>query len=422
MLGGVLTLGSFRSTLIAVRSLGRAGYAVTAGLERRSFLAHSRYVRRVWRHGDIHRDEGLARAVIDYLAQHAAIRYVFPTGDTSTALVARHYEQIRRYAVPIMPPPQVALGCLDKGKLYAVAAAAGVTAPRTLSAANMEELRGCAREIGYPCIIKPNDSMGEFFGLKALICRDERDLLAGLPAWPPGNRPLLVQQFIRGQRINCDVVALDGNIMAMVQSRIYRTQRLDCTGLAVDAASMPPESCLLDRCQRLTAALGYTGVGLIQFLRDGEGAEPVLLEINPRLGAYITLACHLGHDLPLLALQCARWLAGRGDRPAAWPNAYPAGRRLHWLSGDVIGLKDARTFGHGTARDRRRWLWQIVRATCRRNVPMTWSLRDPLPSLWQCADFFTQPLRRRLSEMARRRRQRAAMASAPRLYQPAQGR
>jgi predicted ATP-grasp superfamily ATP-dependent carboligase len=311
MHGGVLTLGCFRSTLIAARSLARAGYTVTAGVDRRSFLAYSRYIRHTWRHGHIHLNGALGRILVEYLAGHPEIQYIFPTGDSSTMLVANHYDQVRQFAVPVMPPPQVAMNCVNKSHAYTVAAVANVLTPPMRRTEGLGELYGAAEEIGYPCIIKPNDSMGDFFGLKAIICRSPSELHRRVPVWPWGDRPLLVQRFITGYRINCDVVAVNGRIMSFFQSRVRRTHRHDNTGLTVDAISVPPDPVVRDRCERIVAAFAYTGVALIQFLRDGEDAEPVFLEINPRLGAYVTFPYHLGYDYPLLAMYCADVLAGR---------------------------------------------------------------------------------------------------------------
>jgi hypothetical protein len=222
--------------------------------------------------------------------------------------------------------------------------------------------------------------------------------------WPWGDRPLLVQRFITGYRINCDVVAVNGRIMSFFQSRVRRTHRHDNTGLTVDAISVPPDPVVRDRCERIVAAFAYTGVALIQFLRDGEDAEPVFLEINPRLGAYVTFPYHLGYDYPLLAMYCADVLAGRQVAEPRWPQAYPGGRQLHWLMGDVNGLMEPEARVQLTFRDRCGWLWQIVRSACRRNVSMSWSLRDPLPTLWLGADFLLKPIRRRWRRLFRRPR------------------
>ncbi len=395
---GVLTLGHYRSTLVAVRSLARAGFTVVAGLARDSFLARSRYVKEVWQHPLLVQEDRFIESLLAFLRGRPDIKYVFPTGDTSTAALADHYERVRGFALPVMPEPRVVQSCMDKSAAYAIAAEAGLAVPKTYVAKDPEELLGRAEELGYPCLVKPNDSLGGFHETKAIICHSAAQVDKPLCQWMFQNQTVLVQQLVCGSRFNCDVAAKNGQILSMFQSQILRTHKADDTGLTVECVSIAPDAILWSRCSQLLEAMNYTGVALIQFLRR-RMAEPVFLEINPRLGAFITFAGHCGHDLPLMALQLADCQAGRTEGTVSRPRYSEFGKRLHWLGGDVNGFWDERR--RLTWRQKWRWLFHTAAATMRRGVPMTWSMRDPRPTLSLCAEFFDKPLRHRLARLRR---------------------
>ena len=396
----VLTLGASRQTLAVIRSVYQAGHAITVGQHQDCFLARSRYASETWTHVDPHRHEEFADDLVDLLARRPDIRYVFPTGDTTVAAVARHYDRIAMHATPVIPAPEAVMTCMNKVRTYELAEQLGVPVPPTQVAADLPQLYRLADEMGYPCIVKPIDSLGGFLGHKAIICIDGPHMRQRLPAWPADGRPLLVQQYIPGLRINCCLAAWDGEVRGAFQWLILRTEKHDYTGLAVEGVTMPRDRLLWDYCQRLMCRLRYTGLALVQFLPDRRIGTPFLLEINPRMNSTVAFCCRCGFDMPTIAIRCADHMAGRPVAPPAPLVSYPVGRRFHWLHGDLEGWLEARTDPYITGRDLLGWLWKIVRATLRGDWPVTWSARDPRPTLWQYARLLIMPVRRRLDKLS----------------------
>src|SRR5207302_3356313 len=163
-------------------------------------------------------------------------------------------------------------------------------------------------------------SAGEFEAFLTLVGRD------------PDPASLVLQKFAPGLRHNCHVAALDGQLVAYFQQKVLRTDEPDDTGIGVAGVAVPPSRELREHCEALTMALGYTGIGCIQFLIDEGTGAVAFLEFNARMDSTAALPYQMGLDYPLLAVQLAAYrkarAAGRDasrllPRPQA--NSYDAG-------------------------------------------------------------------------------------------------
>lgn len=418
----ILILGSYRQSITVVRSLARAGYPVVVGSHEKAFTEYSRYTSEVWRHppiepdGDVdgEPDGGAAlheavrttftRALAGFLARRPDIALVFPVGEDVLACLARCPDAVAA-AAPVMPAPEVVLACLDKARMYELIDQLAIPMARHGLARDPAAVGALADEVGYPCVIKPKDSLRPFFAQKAVICRHAGDVDQAVRPWPAGNDVLIVQAFAAGHRHNCHFAALDGSLRMYFEQRVLRTNRLDATGFGVDGVSVRPSAVLRAYCEQLIGALGYSGVGCIQFLVDEHGRAS-FLELNPRLDATCALPYHCGHDFPRMAVALAE--RRRGARvPLPEPSAtYPVGRRVDWLLGDLQGLVHASRQGEADLAQSLCWLGQMGRAWLEADCHVTWSVADPLPSAYLSATWLGAMAGRRVRALARRARRR----------------
>jgi ATP-grasp in the biosynthetic pathway with Ter operon len=187
---------------------------------------------------------------------------------------------------------------------------------------------------------------------------------------------MIVQRYVEGPRHNVYFAAGHGRILAAVETMILRTDRPDGTGFAVEGVTVAPDARLHLYSETLIASLGYSGIGCIQYLVPPRG-EPHFLELNPRHGAAMAIARHCGLDLTLAAID----LAARGDWRPDPVHRYPVGRRYAWTSGDLNAWRLAAAGGSIGNRETLRWLLRSLVGALRADVHLTWSLRDPLPTL-----------------------------------------
>jgi predicted ATP-grasp superfamily ATP-dependent carboligase len=379
----VLVLGDYRQALTITRSLARAGYHVIAGSDgNRSVIDYSRYNSEMWHHPNIETEESdFVAALIEFLEKNNDSPLIFPVGDTQISCIARNFGRLRTSVALVMPNPVTALSCQNKSRVYELNQGLGIPQPNFQKAFNYSNLRSVVERIGYPCVVKPNDSFAPFFGEKAIIVRSCKQMSTTIPHWPDGHEYLLVQEYAQGDRHTCNFVAVGGEILAYFEYKILRTDRGDGTGYMVEGVSVAPTLKLRGYSQSLVRELNYSGAGSTQFLVDDTLDCVNFLEINPRLGASCALPYYCGCDLPKMAVEVAECMMGARTDPPMYNADYPDGKRMVWLMGDIHSMiRDSRAGRLNAAALFSRVLGMLA-ALLRADFHATWWWKDPLPTV-----------------------------------------
>jgi biotin carboxylase len=375
----VLLVGNYLPSLAVARGLAAAGYRVIAGDGGEySTVRHSRHCQEVWRHPPVSDSEAFIAALTAFLARRAEITTILPLREHYVAALARARDRLPEGVVVAAPDPGVVLACVDKVRLHGIAREARVPCRPIAVARDAESARAAADEVGYPCVVRPADHGTRLPGeVKALICRDRVALDQALEGWTVPRGLLLVQQYVAGPRHNVYFIARSGRALARLETRVERTDRLDGTGVAVEEAVVSPDPRLVRSCDALVERLSYTGVGCVQFIVP-VGGEPSLLEVNPRHDASAAGVEACGLPLTLAAMELASGDAGWRPDPAY---RHPVGLRFAWTSRDLYGLGMAISRREVGARTALRWMAGALRAAARARVHLTWTWRDPMPTL-----------------------------------------
>ncbi|MEW6703599.1 MAG: ATP-grasp domain-containing protein [Pseudomonadota bacterium] len=401
--GRALILGDHRQSLVVARSLQHAGYEVTLGSsEAFSMLRHSRHVSATWRYPcPIAQPDRFDAALAGWVAASPSPALLFPVGDLEVAALAAREAGLPPRARVVMANREAVRLCHDKPALYEVARDAGLmVADYEVAVASHVDL--AVARIGYPCVVKPASSVEDGARFKALV-------LHGPPV-PPLSAVLrgqdwlaIVQRKTAGVRHNCQFVAHRGVLLAYLEQSVQRTTRADGSGYGVQGRSEQPDEQRRRACERLLAALDYSGAGCVQFLVDPAHGESWLLEINPRLDATCAVAAHCGYDLPRLAVHEALHRAGQGPLPQPLPAGYPAGRRAVWLTGDLRALLNELQARRIAPKQAPGWLARSVVACLRADLHLTFSWRDPQPALRALLELVGAPVWRRVRRLLPRR-------------------
>jgi len=192
--------------------------------------------------------------------------------------------------------------CLDKERFYSRLADTGLVLPcRVVRSA--EELRSAAGEFGYPdrrVVVKPGRATGgrgfhvldAAFDPHAGFLAERPDatvcsLDAATDAVGEGNGDgIVVMPFVGGQEHGCDVLADGGEVAAAVTRRKLPPVREGMhTRIVVDE-----DEDVLSVVRRLVAELGADGLLSVD-LREDDAGRLWVLEVNPRAGAYLGMAC-----------------------------------------------------------------------------------------------------------------------------------
>jgi len=373
----VLLLGNYRPAVSLARALKPLGYRIIVGLGGGEGGAqYSRCADEEWDHPALEdaREPFLA-ALCAFLRARPDVRIVFPIAEPFVRLVAAERARLPADRIYAVPPPAVVERALDKVAAYGVARSVDVpVAPYALALGPVELARRC-EEVGYPVVLRPLDSTRRLGGRKGVIVASREDLARIVPRWAGRDTALLVQRRVTGTRHNLFFAARDGKLLRVLETRIARTDAPDQTGLAVDGETIVPSHDLVRFTERLAVALGYSGVGLAQYLVDHETGAVFFIELNPRVAGSHAITEAAGLQLGYLSIV----LAAPGAPEIPFVTGVP-GLRYAWTYGDLRGLVAAVRDGL-LPRDALRWAWGMLRAFVRADVHMTWSWSDPLPTL-----------------------------------------
>ena len=382
----VLVIGEYRQTVTVVRSLSRAGFRVTLGCaEQDSPTRFSRHVSAVWMY-DWTMPQHFCDQLESYLRRNPH-DFVFTLGESPLRRLIRMSPRLEAMTTWVNPERSTIARCFYKTALYDLTPTLGIPTMPWLRFTEREDWVARARQMRFPVVVKRVDSSAFVHGRKALVLRRpvELDAFLDTVAADPAPRSLVLQKYQRGVRHNCHVAFADGTLVAYFQQKVLATDEPDDTGVGTAGESVAPSAALRAHCQRLGAALGYTGIGCIQFIVDESNGGHSFLEFNARMDSTAALPYSLGYDFPLLAIELAEFRRGLRSAPPSVDRRYATGRRYHWLLGDLLALSEEARSARLARGD---WLARAARmawlAATSRHLTFEW--RDPMPTLhmfWQ---------------------------------------
>jgi D-aspartate ligase len=293
----------------AIRSLGRAGVRVLAVDHRPSALGfRSRYAER-FVCPDPKESETRFIAFIRALGEVV----VFPTHDEGLNLIARHLGDLEVLAP--FPGWEVLERVQSKRAQLERAEATGIDVPRTLYPTSRLEARAAAEEIGLPVLLKPEHPVGfkRRFRRQAFRCdtlAEVEEAYGRAEEFAP-----MVQELVPGGDDTLYTVASylsrDGRALGVFSGRKLRQTPPGIGTCRVGEAVWVQEP--VDAALMLLRAFDYFGLSQVEFKRDARDGRFKLMEINPRLWQWHSLASACGVDLPRIAYED---LVGETPSPA----------------------------------------------------------------------------------------------------------
>ncbi len=333
-IAGALVLGGDYRALTVVRSLGRRGIPVWVFPEHQKIATKSRYA---LRHMPLPSEE---KRQVEFLL-NVGRRFsldgwvLFPTEDTHAAMIARHQAKLAtvfRLATASWETVEVAY---DKRLTYRVAEKFGVHTPMTFYPRDRREVE--ALQCRFPVILKPaiKEAVNRFTREKAWPIDDKASLMAAYEVAcgmiDPGL--IMIQELIPGDgeaQFSFGAICENGRTIASVVARRARQYPVDF-GRSSSYVETVDEPAVEHAGKHLLEALRYTGVMEAEFKYDARDGRYKLLDLNPRVWGWHTLARPGGVDFPYFMWRLAqnspvpevrvkagyRWVRMTTDLPAA---------------------------------------------------------------------------------------------------------
>jgi predicted ATP-grasp superfamily ATP-dependent carboligase len=281
----------FVNGLGAIRSLGRAGLRVVAVDHRPSALGfRSRFAERVLAPSPLADEQGFVEKL-----RELGPGVVFCTHDEGLAAIARHRDELEL----LCPFPRD----LERIQRKRVQLAAARDVPETRFPTSAGEAVAAARELGYPVLVKPSEPVGfrQKYGVQAVICETDaavEDAYGRSEPFEP-----MVQELIPGG--DDELYSLGAYLSDDLEPLgLFCGRKLRQTPPGIGTARLGEAVWVdevVDAGLELLRALGCNGLSQVEFKRDPRDGRFKLMEINPRLWQWHTLARACGVDLPLIA-------------------------------------------------------------------------------------------------------------------------
>lgn len=370
-------------SLAFVRSLGRRGVAVDVYSEKRGAICKtSRWAA-----------QGLLSPAVDsavfipWLSEHLStgtIGLVAPTSEGVVRALAECSALLDNTFRNSMSPPAAVLDVLLKPRLLRAAAAAGARTPPTWYPDTLQAAGAIATDLPYPVALKPKWRLSPDMQAGPLIgsaeqflsgfheYRQTRGNEAFLARYPELRWPM-VQRYLPSSRDETfsvsGFVGAHGRILAH-SAAVSTDQWPPSLGTATNAQSVDDPK-LIAEGLRLATALVPRGFFRIEFVRDPDSDELLMVDLQLHGHEQIALDIARGNDLPWIWYQSA---TGRNPQPLP-----PATRALSWRNFLAYHVPQWLGVLRGPQRYKK---WQ--RYSRRRmfgHIDACLSLRDPIPGL-----------------------------------------
>src|SRR5215467_4776480 len=300
------------------RSVGRHGVPVYGLNDRlRDPLRFPRYCRGCFVYSDdptqprayagdsVANEEVLCRLMLEWGARFAQKPVLFATSDWFARFLSNQQQQLKDRFLFHWAAPELFTTIVDKGRMVAFCEHAGVRVPRTHITSPADDMAQIARNFVYPALIKPVHRYTAGFPVesaKVLIAQSAQEAQDFFEKYPQLKGATLMQELIEGGDDQVfqytALVNTEGQITAQATVRKLRQYPAGygsmCYGQTEKNDTLAAEG------RKLILALGYRGLGSLEFKYRQKDGGYYFIEMNTRLPWYNGLFADAGVNLPYL--------------------------------------------------------------------------------------------------------------------------
>jgi predicted ATP-grasp superfamily ATP-dependent carboligase len=288
----------FLGVIYCLRSLNCSLYLLTSN--KKNAAKYSRYAKKTFLYDKFNEDAAL-NTVINIVKQHH-IDLIMPIDELETRFIHQHRAQLSNYAPCTWATDTEMFDIgINKARLAAFLASNGLPCPVSATAGNIAELETAANTMGYPVLIKPTRSS---FGRGIQKFESWDALKSFYEEAKPGNNDFILQPFIIGSDITCNVICKDGKILChTIQESPVKTGSNFSSN---DILDFHDDDGVVDVVGKMMALLKWSGVACVDMRRDSRDGSVNILEINGRFWASVVVSyLKAGVNFPLIMAKLA---------------------------------------------------------------------------------------------------------------------
>jgi len=232
---------------------------------------------------------------------------VIPTDDETVYFLSKYRNALEKYVRVSISSWESIQFAYEKKLTYQRAESLGIDIPQTYNPLSEHQIK--ALDIEYPAVIKPSICKNFYSKarIKAFLAKGPEEairkyrLMASVI--PPDE--ILIQEFIPGgarHLFSYCCYFKDGEVLSKItanRQRQHPTVFGHATTYAISVHVPQLESISIKFLQ----AIGFSGLAEVEFMHDPRDGKFKLLEVNPRIWGWHTLAIRAGADLPFVLYQ-----------------------------------------------------------------------------------------------------------------------
>jgi carbamoyl-phosphate synthase large subunit len=264
-------------------------------------------------------------ARIEYIHSKENLEVIIPNFDAELYPFIRMENRLKQMGIRLLLPTEQQFEERQKINLPEFGKKHGIKVPPSKAIHNPSEIEKAAEEIEFPLLVK-----GKFYDAHvAFTAEHARDYFHKISSkW---GLPVILQKYVKG--IEYNVIGLgdgNGNRIAAVP---IRKQYITDKGKAWGGISVGDEN-MLRLTDHFIRSTRWRGPFELELMKD-EKNEFSLLEINPRIPAWVYLAVGVGQNIPEALVRLAL-----GEKVEPY-TSYEVGKMFIRYSWDmIVDLKD----------------------------------------------------------------------------------
>lgn len=306
-IGALITGGDFQG-LGVLRTLARKDIPIILLDSDHCISKYSRFKKKFIRSPHPSQAENYLRFLIDLAKKEKIDGWViFPNSDEAVYVLSRYKEILENYYRIPIPGWEVIRNVYIKKETYQVAEKNGIPIPKMYNTNSLNRL--VESDLQYPLVIKPSirDHFYNKTRIKAFRINNKEELIKTYQQVRDVIDPeeILVQDFIPGGPTNlysfCPFFK-DGKVITGVAGRRARQHPMDFghASTYVELVDIPE---LRSLAEKFLGLINFYGIAEVEFMQDPRDNEYKLIEVNPRVWGWHTIAIAAGVDMPYLLYQ-----------------------------------------------------------------------------------------------------------------------
>jgi len=257
---------------------------------------------------------------IEYIHEQEQIDVIIPNFDAELYAFITSEKRLKEKGISVFLPSLPQFEDRHKANLFEYGQKHGILVPRSKNITSPSEIVSLKKEFSYPFLVK-----GKYYDAYVAFNAEQAVMYYNKIASKWGV-PIIIQEFVRGTEVN--VIALGdgkGNTIGAVPMRkLYITDK----GKAWSGISIDDEE-LLKITHDLLKSSQWRGGMELELIKTADN-KYYLVEINPRIPAWVYLAVGVGQNLPEALVKLAM------NMPVEPFKTYDVGKMFVRYSWDMI--------------------------------------------------------------------------------------